>query len=173
MEVEATRGDLGEEDVSKPKVTEVVQEQQGKVDKVIVQKGVIFRKTLEIPADRIASINQEGSVDEGVPSKVIVDVSKKEADALTSVGAEALELEEEHNLLDKVEQKVPTAEGLREIEASNKGTQAEQTFVRSVDEKTGIPQEAKPQHASAGEEESHTVPGKKTISSCVCSVRGF
>jgi hypothetical protein len=77
MEVEATRGDLGEEDVSKPKVTEVEKDQQGKVDKVFVQKGVIFRKTLEIPADRIASINQEGSVDEGVPSKVIVDVSKK------------------------------------------------------------------------------------------------
>ena len=53
MEVEATRGDLGEEDVSKPKVTEVVQDQQGKVDKVVVQKGVIFKKTLEIPADRI------------------------------------------------------------------------------------------------------------------------
>jgi NRAMP (natural resistance-associated macrophage protein)-like metal ion transporter len=86
---------------------------------------------------------------------------KREADALTSVGAEALEPEEEHNLLDKVEQEVPTAEGLREIEASNKGTQAEQTFVRSIDEKTGIPQEAKPQHASAGDEESHTVPGKK------------
>ena len=40
MEVEATRGDLGEKDVSKPKVTEVVQDQQGKIDKVVVQKGV-------------------------------------------------------------------------------------------------------------------------------------
>jgi hypothetical protein len=96
MVVEATRGDLGEEDVSKPKVTEVVRDQQGKVDKVVVQKGVIFRKTLEIPADRIASINQEGSVDESVPGKVIVNVSKKEAEALTTVGAEALVPEEEH-----------------------------------------------------------------------------
>ena len=45
MEVEATKGDLGEDDVSKPKVTEVVHDQQGEVDKVVVQKGVIFRKT--------------------------------------------------------------------------------------------------------------------------------
>ena len=67
MVVEATRGDLGEEDVSKPKVTEVVKDQQGNVDKLVVQKGVIFRKTLEILADRIASINQKGTVDESVP----------------------------------------------------------------------------------------------------------
>jgi hypothetical protein len=45
--VEATGGDLGEEDVSKPKVTGVVQDQQGKVEKLIVQKGVIFKKSLE------------------------------------------------------------------------------------------------------------------------------
>ncbi len=59
MIVEATRGDLGEEDVSKPKVTEVIEDQQGNVDKLVVQKGVIFRKTLEIPADRITSVDQE------------------------------------------------------------------------------------------------------------------
>ncbi len=151
MEVEATRGDLGEDDVSKPKVTEVVQDQQGKVDKLIVKKGKIFKKTLEIPADRIASINQEDNVDESVPGKVIVDVSKKEAEALTPVGAEALVPEEEHNLLDKVEQEVPTAEGLREIEASKSSTQAKQTSVQS------------------GDDESQT---KKTISSCTFSVQG-
>ncbi|HYT36700.1 MAG TPA: hypothetical protein VEL49_05915, partial [Ktedonobacteraceae bacterium] len=146
MEVEATRGDLGEEDISKPKVTEVGQDQQSKVDKVVVKKGVIFKKTLEIPADRIASINQEDNVDESVPGKVIVDVSKKEAEALTPVGAEALVPEEEHNLLDKVEQEVPTAEGLREIEASKSSTQAKQTSVQSGDDNTTIPQEAKTQH---------------------------
>src|SRR2546426_2648297 len=81
MVVEATKGDLGEEDVSKPKVTEVVQDQQGKVEKLIVQKGEIFRKTLEIPTDRVVSINQEDSEDGSVPSKVTVDVSKKEAEA--------------------------------------------------------------------------------------------
>jgi hypothetical protein len=144
MVVEATRGDLGEEDVSKPKVTEVVQDQQGKVDKLVVQKGVVFKKTLEIPTDRVVSINQEDSEDESVPGKVTVDVSKKEVEALTSVGAEALAPEQEHNLLDRVEKEVPTAAGLREIEASNSGTQVEHSPVQSIDENTGIPQEAKP-----------------------------
>ena len=80
MVVEATQGDLGEEDVSKPKVTEVVQDQQGKVDKLIVQKGVIFRKTLEIPADRVQSIDQENIEDESTPGKVVVEVGEKEAE---------------------------------------------------------------------------------------------
>jgi NRAMP (natural resistance-associated macrophage protein)-like metal ion transporter len=143
MVVEATRGDLGEEDVSKPKVTGVVQDQQGKVDKLVVQKGVIFRKTLEIPADRIQSVDKEDIADESIPGKVIIEVSEKEAESLTAVGVEALDSEQQHDLLDLVEQEVPTAEGLREIEASDKGPQAE------------------PQHASAGDEESHTLPGKK------------
>jgi NRAMP (natural resistance-associated macrophage protein)-like metal ion transporter len=159
--VEATGGDLGEEDVSKPKVSEVVQDQQGKVDKVVVKKGVIFRKTLEIPADRISSIDQEGSAHESVTGKVIVDVGKKEAEALTSVGTEALVSEEEHNLLDKVEQEVPTAEGLREIEASNSGTRAKQTSAQTIDDDTSIPQEVKPQHGGFGDKESHPSPAKK------------
>jgi uncharacterized membrane protein YdbT with pleckstrin-like domain len=133
MVVEATRGDLGEEDVSKPKVTEVVQDQQGNVDKLVVRKGVLFKKTLEIPANRVQSVDQ----DESTPGKVIVDVGKKEAEALTAVGAEALVPEEELSLIDKVEQEVPTAEGLREIEASNSGTQEEQQNAVLGDEETG------------------------------------
>ena len=43
MVVEATRGDLGEEDVGKPKVTEVDEDKQGKVDKLIIKKGKIFK----------------------------------------------------------------------------------------------------------------------------------
>src|SRR6266487_1938065 len=144
MEVEASKADLGEEDVSKPKVTGAVQDQQGKVDKLVVQKGVIFKKTLEIPADRIQSINQEDSADESIPGKVTVDVSEKEAEALTSTGVEELVSEQQRNLLDKIEQEVPTAEGLREFEASAKG------------------QSAKPQHDTTGDEKSHTVPVKKS-----------
>jgi hypothetical protein len=143
MVVEATQGDLGEEDVSKPKVTEVVQDQQGKVDKLIVQKGVIFRKTLEIPADRVQSIDQENIEDESTPGKVVVEVGEKEAESLTAVGAEALDSEQQHDLLDRMEKEIPTVEGLRELEASNKDPQA------------------KSQQASAGDEGPHTLPAKK------------
>jgi hypothetical protein len=118
MVVEATKGDLGEEDVSKPRVTEVVQDQQGNVDKLVVKKGVIFTKTLEIPANRVQSIDQEDSEDDFTPGKVVVDVSKKEAASLTLTGTEALDTERQNDLLDNVEQEVPTAEGLRELEAS-------------------------------------------------------
>jgi NRAMP (natural resistance-associated macrophage protein)-like metal ion transporter len=143
MVVEATQGDLGEEDVSKPKVTGVVQDQQGEVDKLIVQKGVIFKKTLEIPADRIQSIDQENIEGESIPGKVIVDVSEKEAESLAATGVEELDSEQQHNLLDQIEQTGPTAEGLRELEASDKDTQAQS------------------QHASEGDEGQHTLPGKK------------
>jgi NRAMP (natural resistance-associated macrophage protein)-like metal ion transporter len=161
MEVEATQGDLGEEDVSKPKVTEVVQDQQGNVDKLIVQKGVIFKKTLEIPADRIQSIDQGNMEDEGTPGKVVVEIGKKEAESLAAVGVEALDSEQQHDLLDRMEKEIPTVEGLREIEASKRITQAEQSSFQSIDENTPIPQEAKRQHASTGDEESRALPGKE------------
>lgn len=45
MEVEATRGDLGEKDVSPARVTHV-EKQDGKVEGVEVTKGVIFRKKI-------------------------------------------------------------------------------------------------------------------------------
>jgi hypothetical protein len=50
MNVEATQSDLGEADVSKPKVTDVALDDQGNVGKLVVEKGVIFKKKLEIPA---------------------------------------------------------------------------------------------------------------------------
>ena len=142
--VEATKGDLGEKDVSKPKVTEVVQDQQGNVDKLVVQKGVIFKKTLEIPADRIQSIDQEEREDERTAGKVIVDVSKNEAASLTSIGTEALESDQQSDILDKVEQEVPTAEGLRELEASKENIQEEQNSAQSTYDNTTISPDKKP-----------------------------
>jgi len=106
---------------------------------------VIFKKTLEIPADRVRSIDQENIADESTSGKVIVDVGKKETESLTATGVEELESEQQHNLLDMVEQEVPTAEALRELEASDKDVQA------------------KSQQASARDEGLPTSPGKKNI----------
>jgi NRAMP (natural resistance-associated macrophage protein)-like metal ion transporter len=118
MVVEATKGDLGEDDVSKPKVSAVARKKGGEIEKLTVQKGVVFKKTLDIPADRIQSIEPD-TMDENSPGKVVVDVSREEAASLSAVGVEELASEEE-GLLDKVELDVPTAEGLRELEASNR-----------------------------------------------------
>jgi NRAMP (natural resistance-associated macrophage protein)-like metal ion transporter len=116
MVVEASRGDLGEADISKPKVVDVVQDQQGNVKDVVVEKGALFRKKLEIPADRIQAVEQEPE-DEKSPGKVTVDVGEQELEQLKPVGMEELPQE---GALDELERRIPTAEGIREMEASKR-----------------------------------------------------
>lgn len=41
---------------------------------------MMIKKTLEIPVDRIESIEQESDQDGSIPGKVIVEVSKQEAE---------------------------------------------------------------------------------------------
>jgi NRAMP (natural resistance-associated macrophage protein)-like metal ion transporter len=118
MVVEATKGDLGEDDVSKPKVSAVVRNKDGEIEKLTVQKGVIFKKTLEIPADRIQSAEHKAN-DENASSKVIIQVGKDEAASLSAVGDEELTPVEQDGLLDKLQREIPTSEGLRELEAGN------------------------------------------------------
>ncbi len=118
MTVEATEGDLGEQDVSKPKITDVVHDAQGNVEKVEVTKGVLFKKRLEIPADRVQQVKQSdnGASHEG---KVSIDASKKETASLKATGEESLAPETQNDLLDKIELQFPTSEGLREKEYGN------------------------------------------------------
>ena len=117
MSVEASGGDLGEEDVSKPKVADVVRDAQGEVEEIIVQKGLLFKKELEIPADRIQEVKGDG-----VHGVVKVDASEREIEGLTAIGREQLveekefEEQERRNPLDAVEEAIPTAEGLRQRE---------------------------------------------------------
>src|SRR5437868_1404796 len=118
MKVQATGGDLGESDVSKPKVSEVVEDSDGNAEKLVVKKGVVFKKTLEIPADRVRSVKTTTSGDK--QGKVTVDVSAAETRALKATGEEELLSEDELDLLDLAERKVPTTEGMRELEALNK-----------------------------------------------------
>jgi NRAMP (natural resistance-associated macrophage protein)-like metal ion transporter len=111
MNVKTTSGDLGKNDISRPKVKEVVHDAQGNIDQVIIQKGVIFRKEIAVPADRIEQVepatNQE-------PGTVVTEMSEQEADALTAQGHE--ELAPASDPLKQIEEKLPTAEGLRRQE---------------------------------------------------------
>ena len=118
MIVEATEGDLGENDVSKPKVSEVVHDEQGNVEKVIVTKGVLFKKKLEVPADRVTAVDQP---EDNTASKgaVAIEATESETAALSATGEESLAAENQDGLLDQLEQDLPTAEGLREIEEDN------------------------------------------------------
>jgi NRAMP (natural resistance-associated macrophage protein)-like metal ion transporter len=125
MVVETTDGaDLGKEDVSKPRVEDVVQDQNGNVEKVIVTKGVIFKKKIEVPAERIEAVKTT-SEDQASEDEISIDAHADEIQALrTTSEKESLAPENQNGFLDTLEQDMPTAEGLREkeFESSIKST---------------------------------------------------
>lgn len=116
MVVEAAQGDLGETDISKARVTEIERDQQGHVEQVKVEKGILFKKELEIPEDRIKEVTPESET--ATEGKVVIDANEAELQALTPTGQEQLasEVQQSDNILDKVEQAIPTHEGMREME---------------------------------------------------------
>ena len=116
MNVEATGGDLGEADVSKPKIADVARDEQGNVEKLVVQKGVIFKKKLEIPADRVESVDRHTRHD-APQGRVTLDVGQEETRSLKASGKEEELLDEkQQGWLDETERAIPTHEGLRELE---------------------------------------------------------
>lgn len=155
MRVEATGGDLGEADVSKPEVTDVVEDQNGNIEKVVVTKGIAFKKKIDIPAGRIQSVDSTPQ-DDTARGKVTVDVNQKEIASLTSAGEESLAPEKQDGLLDTLEQEIPTAEGMRELEYSSnvadvqksqnpevKKREAAEEATRGEDEKSGASKESR------------------------------
>src|SRR5260370_14468882 len=88
MQAEATQGDLGEADVSKPRVKHVQRDEAGQVVSMVIQKGVLLRKEMEVPAERIEQITQ-ASRGEGTGT-AIVQMSQQETEALTSQGSETI-----------------------------------------------------------------------------------
>lgn len=111
MEVETTGGDLGARDVSRPRVEKVIRDALGRVRDVIVEKGVIFRKEIDVPADRIEEV-EPGADDQ--PGEVVIEATPHEVRKLSSRGEEALA--PENDLLGEVQKSLPTPEGLRRLE---------------------------------------------------------
>jgi NRAMP (natural resistance-associated macrophage protein)-like metal ion transporter len=137
MVVEGDQGDLGQEDISEAKITEIVHDPAGNVETIVAEKGTIFRKQLEIPAERIQSVAQDtgGDQPDGSPGKVIIAASEKEVEALASVGPETLPPEgptgptDEDDLLDLTAKALPTDVGLRRREeetGSGRGTRPQE-----------------------------------------------
>lgn len=139
MLIEATEGDLGEADLSKPRVTDVKYDKDGQLEKIVIQKGVLFKKTLEIPADRIEGVEQT----KDQPPRVMIQTDNLEVEALTPVGQEQLATkdqlaQEKENLakegttsqgksdpLDAVQTALPTARGMVEAKAKKEHQTAE------------------------------------------------
>jgi NRAMP (natural resistance-associated macrophage protein)-like metal ion transporter len=136
MMVEATSGDLGEDDVTKPRVTEVERGTDGSV-KMRVQKGLFFKKVLEIPGDRIQEIVT--SPQAGNAGNVLIDVQIAETEALTALGHE--ELTKKADAIELIEDAIPTAESIRERESA-RITQQKQA--------TGTREQTEDEHQSAG-----------------------
>src|SRR5579884_1203657 len=116
MVVKATEGDLGEKDVSTATVSDVVRDDAGNVESVVVEKGLIFRKYIKVPADRVERVkppHARGGPREG---KVTIAASEGEIEALSAAGSEQL-AEAPDDVLEEVEETIPTAEGLRRKEA--------------------------------------------------------
>jgi NRAMP (natural resistance-associated macrophage protein)-like metal ion transporter len=132
MQVETTGGDLGEKDIDQPRVSKVIRDQNGNIKDVVVSKGVVFRKKLDVPADRITSVEPAPS---GNPAQgeVTIDTTRGEIAALKSTGEEAL-ADEEEGLLDTLEQEIPTAEGVRELEFSGNAAQARRSEIEKQED---------------------------------------
>ncbi|HEY7342459.1 MAG TPA: divalent metal cation transporter [Ktedonobacterales bacterium] len=109
MVVETREGDLGESDVSTAKVKDVERDAAGDVTNVVVEKGVVFRKTLEVPPERIEAVEDSngnsstteplttagGSEEKGPSNKpdvgtVILDTTGQEIRDLSATGTETL-----------------------------------------------------------------------------------
>jgi len=127
MVVEADAGDLGQQDISEAKVTGIVHDRKGEVETIVAEKGTVFRKKLEIPTERIQSVEQKngaGQQDDS-PGKVVFSASEAEVDALKPVGAEALPPEglnkagSGNDLLDQTGNALPTDVGQRRREKAS------------------------------------------------------
>lgn len=133
MKVEATEGDLGMQDISSARVTNVERNEQGEVEEVEVSKGILFRKKLEIPVDRVQEVDTAS--DGQTPGDVKIDANEAELESLTKPGEQRLSPKNEKpqdSLLDQVEQQAPTAEGMREKEGNIHSPRQSNTFWRII-----------------------------------------
>ncbi len=89
MRVDAHNDALGKEDLSKPTVSAIHYDGSGNVEGVAVKKGVVFRKTIEVPVERITNVAKptDDAQDNG---EVTVVATDREVAALSATGAEEL-----------------------------------------------------------------------------------
>ena len=134
MRVETTDGDLGEHDITRPVVKDVMRSPGGDVEKVIVEKGAIFKKTLAVPPGRVEEVRPEDERGDGGRGSLTITTNPGEVDTLTPAGAEELPArgpanpgDDDDSLLGEVQEEVPTVEGLRRKEAETAASAAWQT----------------------------------------------
>src|SRR5207302_4135221 len=135
MEVEDTKHELGEGDISKPRVSNVIRDKQGQVKYVIIGKGLLFKKIVLVPANRIKEVRREPEDKKG-PGEIVIETTPQDEEELKKRGLDILADIEKGDLLAEVQETLPTAEGLEALEAESEQEESKQ-----------------PQPQSSGEEE--------------------
>lgn len=125
MDVEDTRDLLGEHDITKPEVSKVIRNQQGKVEDIAVSKGPPFEKKIEVPANEIKAVEPETQKRKD-SRKVEIETPPELAQKQRKRDEKALADEKKDGLLSEVQRAMPTAEGMRELEEAKKARQNEQ-----------------------------------------------
>jgi len=125
MEVEDTAHELGESDMSKPRVTYVIRDEQGQVKYLVVSKGLLFKKMILVPAKRIKEVKQEPEDKKG-PGEVVIETHLEDEQELAKRGLDILSDIEEGDILAEIQEAMPTAEGLEALEAESKQEERKQ-----------------------------------------------
>ena len=125
MDVEDTQDLLGKDDITNPKVSKVIRNQQGQVEDIVVDKSPPFGKKIEVPANEIEAVEPEtqqhkdqGEVEIETPPELVQEQREQDEKALAD--------EKKDGLLGEVQRAMPTAEGMRELEEAKKARQDEQ-----------------------------------------------
>jgi Mn2+/Fe2+ NRAMP family transporter len=119
MEVEDTGHELGEGDISKPRISNVIRDKQGRVQYVIIGKGLLFKKMVLVPANRIKEVRREPEDKKG-PGEIVIETTPEDEQELKKRGLDILSDIEKGDLIAEVEEAMPTAEGLEALETENK-----------------------------------------------------
>ena len=125
MEVEDTAQELGENDISKPQVYKVIRNKQGQVEYVIITKGLLFKKMIIVPADRIKEVKRNPA-DKSSPGEIVIETSPEDEQLLTTRGLDILSEEQKGDLLAEIQETIPTAEGLEALETESKREKSKQ-----------------------------------------------
>src|SRR6266550_2286785 len=118
MEVEDTEHALGEGDISKPRVSNVIRDKQGQVKYVIIGKGLLFKKMVMVPANRIKEVKREPEDKKGL-GEIVIKTTPEDEQELKKRGLDILSDIEKGNLLAEIQEALPTAEGLEALEAES------------------------------------------------------
>ena len=125
MEVEDTGHELGEGDISKPRVSNVIRDKQGQVKYVIIGKGLLFKKMVLVPANRIKEVRREPEDKKG-PGEIVIETTLEDEKELKKRGLDILSDIEKGDLLAEVQEAMPTAEGLEALEAESEQEESKQ-----------------------------------------------